>query len=68
MPNTLPSLRPATVAPHGGQVPVRATFARAAAGVPDDVPRLSIGIEDADDLIADLGQAITAATRQAEAA
>jgi O-acetylhomoserine (thiol)-lyase len=41
---------------------------RAAVGVPDDFIRLSIGIEDADDLIADLDQAITAATRQAEAA
>ncbi|MFO7694461.1 MAG: PLP-dependent transferase [Vicinamibacterales bacterium] len=41
---------------------------RAAAGVPDDFIRLSIGIEDADDLVADLDQAITAATRRAEAA
>ena len=35
---------------------------RAAIGVPDDFIRLSIGIEDADDLVADLDQAITAAT------
>jgi len=41
---------------------------RAAVGVPDDFIRLSIGIEDADDLIADLDQAITAAARRAEAA
>ena len=41
---------------------------RAAVGVPDDFIRLSVGIEDADDLIADLDQAISAATRQAEAA
>jgi O-acetylhomoserine/O-acetylserine sulfhydrylase-like pyridoxal-dependent enzyme len=37
-------------------------------GVPDDFIRLSIGIEDADDLVADLDQAIAAATRRAEAA
>ncbi len=41
---------------------------RAAAGVPDDFIRLSIGIEDADDLIADLGQAIAAAAGQREGA
>jgi O-acetylhomoserine (thiol)-lyase len=41
---------------------------RAAVGVPDDFIRLSIGIEDADDLVADLDQAITAAARRAEAA
>jgi O-acetylhomoserine (thiol)-lyase len=41
---------------------------RAAVGVPDDFIRLSIGIEDAEDLIADLDQAITAAARRAEAA
>jgi len=41
---------------------------RAAAGVPDDFIRLSIGIEDADDLIADLGQAIAAAAGRAEGA
>ena len=34
---------------------------RAAAGAGDDVVRLSIGIEDADDLIADLDQALTKA-------
>lgn len=33
-----------------------------AAGVPEDMVRLSIGIEHADDLIADLGQALTAAS------
>jgi len=37
---------------------------RASVGVPDDFVRLSIGIEDADDLIADLDQAIAAASRQ----
>ncbi|MHA3976669.1 O-acetylhomoserine aminocarboxypropyltransferase/cysteine synthase family protein [Halovulum sp. GXIMD14794] len=36
-----------------------------AAGAGPDVVRLSIGIEDADDLIADLDQALTAATRAA---
>jgi O-acetylhomoserine (thiol)-lyase len=41
---------------------------REAVGVPDDFIRLSIGIEDADDLIADLDQAISAAVRRAEAA
>ena len=41
---------------------------RAAVGVPDDFIRLSIGIEDVEDLIADLDQAIGAAARQAEAA
>ncbi len=35
---------------------------RHAAGVTPDLIRLSIGIEDADDLIADLGQALDAAT------
>ncbi|MCX7780757.1 MAG: homocysteine synthase [Negativicutes bacterium] len=34
---------------------------RAAVGVPDDMVRLSIGIEDADDLIEDLAQALAAA-------
>ena len=34
---------------------------RAAAGAGNDVVRLSIGIEDADDLIADLDQAISKA-------
>ena len=41
---------------------------RAAAGVPEDFIRLSIGIEDAADLVADLDQAIAAAVRRAEAA
>lgn len=41
---------------------------REAAGVPDDFIRLSIGIEDADDLIADLDQAIAAAAGAARAA
>ncbi|MCX6537879.1 MAG: O-acetylhomoserine aminocarboxypropyltransferase/cysteine synthase [Acidobacteria bacterium] len=41
---------------------------RAAVGVPDDFIRLSIGIEDAADLIADLEQAIAAARRETEAA
>ena len=36
---------------------------RAAVGVFDGTLRLSIGIEDVDDLIADLSQALTAATR-----
>jgi O-acetylhomoserine (thiol)-lyase len=34
-----------------------------AAGVTDDMVRLSVGIEDADDIVADLDQAITAASR-----
>lgn len=34
---------------------------RAAAGVPDDMIRLSIGIEDIEDIIADLAQALAAA-------
>jgi O-acetylhomoserine (thiol)-lyase len=34
-----------------------------AAGVTDDMIRLSVGIEDADDIVADLDQAITAASR-----
>lgn len=34
---------------------------RAAAGVPDDMIRLSVGIEDAKDIIADLDQALAAA-------
>ena len=38
---------------------------RAAAGAGDDVVRLSIGIEDADDLIADLEQALGAASSKA---
>jgi O-acetylhomoserine (thiol)-lyase len=33
-----------------------------ASGVTDDLVRLSVGIEDADDIIADLEQAIDAAT------
>jgi len=37
---------------------------RAAAGAADDVVRLSIGIEDADDLIADLDQALAAAHKK----
>ena len=41
---------------------------RAAVGVPDDFIRLSIGIEDADDLIADLDQAIAGARRTVQAA
>jgi O-acetylhomoserine (thiol)-lyase len=41
---------------------------RAEVGVPDDFIRLSIGIEDADDLIADLDQAIAEARRTAQAA
>jgi O-acetylhomoserine (thiol)-lyase len=41
---------------------------RVAAGVTDDFIRLSIGIEDVDDLIADLDQAIGAARRKLEAA
>jgi O-acetylhomoserine (thiol)-lyase len=41
---------------------------RAAVGVPDDFIRLSIGIEDADDLIADLDQAIAEARQTAQAA
>lgn len=36
---------------------------QATAGVTDDFIRLSIGIEDIDDIIADLGQAITASQR-----
>jgi O-acetylhomoserine (thiol)-lyase len=34
-----------------------------AAGVTDDMVRLSVGIEDADDIVADLDQAIKAASR-----
>jgi O-acetylhomoserine (thiol)-lyase len=34
-----------------------------AAGVTDDMVRLSVGIEDAEDIVADLDQAITAASR-----
>jgi O-acetylhomoserine (thiol)-lyase len=34
-----------------------------AAGVTDDMVRLSVGIEDADDIVADLDQAITAASQ-----
>ncbi|MEO0820921.1 MAG: PLP-dependent transferase, partial [Pseudomonadota bacterium] len=41
---------------------------RAAAGAADNVVRLSIGIEDADDLIADLDQALTKATEMPRAA
>ena len=41
---------------------------RAAAGAGDDVVRLSIGIEDPDDLIADLDQALTKATSAKRAA
>ncbi|MCX6549718.1 MAG: O-acetylhomoserine aminocarboxypropyltransferase/cysteine synthase [Acidobacteria bacterium] len=40
---------------------------RAAVGVPDDFIRLSIGIEDVADLIADLDQAIRAARREPQA-
>jgi cystathionine beta-lyase/cystathionine gamma-synthase len=35
---------------------------RQARGVPDGFVRVSVGIEDADDLIADFNQALTAAT------
>ncbi|MEM6679890.1 MAG: O-acetylhomoserine aminocarboxypropyltransferase/cysteine synthase family protein [Pseudomonadota bacterium] len=41
---------------------------RAAAGAADNVIRLSIGIEDADDLIADLDQALAKATNMPQAA
>ncbi|MEO1721577.1 MAG: aminotransferase class I/II-fold pyridoxal phosphate-dependent enzyme [Pseudomonadota bacterium] len=41
---------------------------RAAAGAADNVIRLSIGIEDADDLIADLDQALSKATNMPQAA
>jgi O-acetylhomoserine (thiol)-lyase len=34
-----------------------------AAGVTDDMVRLSVGIEDADDIVADLDQAIESASR-----
>ncbi|MEO1175365.1 MAG: PLP-dependent transferase, partial [Myxococcota bacterium] len=41
---------------------------REAAGAADNVIRLSIGIEDADDLIADLDQALSKATAMDRAA
>lgn len=41
---------------------------REAIGVTDDFIRLSVGIEDADDIVADLDQAIAAAVRQERAA
>ncbi len=39
-----------------------------AAGVGEDMVRLSIGLEDPDDLIDDLGRALRVATRPARAA
>ena len=41
---------------------------RKAAGVPDDMLRVSVGIEDINDIIEDFAQAIAAATRSAAAA
>ena len=38
----------------------------AAAGVPDDLVRISVGIEDVDDILWDLDQALTAATKEAD--
>jgi O-acetylhomoserine (thiol)-lyase len=38
---------------------------RARAGVPDDMVRISVGIESVDDIIADLDQALAAATAPA---
>ena len=40
---------------------------RAARGLPDDLVRISVGIEDADDLIADLEQAFQKAAAAAPA-
>ncbi len=40
---------------------------RAARALPEDLVRLSIGLEDAEDLIDDLGQALAAAARSSEA-
>jgi cystathionine beta-lyase len=40
---------------------------RAARGLPDDLVRISVGIEDADDLIADLEQAFQKAAAAAAA-
>ena len=40
---------------------------RAARGLPDDLVRISVGIEDADDLIADLDQAFQKAAAAAAA-
>ena len=41
---------------------------RAARGLPDDLVRISVGIEDADDLIADLEQAFHKAAAASAAA
>ncbi len=38
----------------------------AAAGVPRDLVRISVGIEDVDDILWDLDQALTAATKEAD--
>ncbi|GAA2048409.1 O-acetylhomoserine aminocarboxypropyltransferase/cysteine synthase family protein [Williamsia deligens] len=40
----------------------------AAAGVPDDLVRISVGIEDLDDILWDLDQALTAATKESDGA
>jgi cystathionine gamma-synthase len=40
----------------------RFTIEGAATGVPSNLLRLSVGIEDADDLIADLAQALNVVT------
>ncbi|MDN6350739.1 MAG: PLP-dependent transferase, partial [Yaniella sp.] len=37
----------------------------AAAGIPDDLVRISVGIEDVDDIIWDLDQALTATMKDA---
>ena len=39
----------------------------AAAGVGEDMVRLSVGLEDADDIIADLGQALRASQKSGKA-
>jgi O-acetylhomoserine (thiol)-lyase len=37
-----------------------------AAGVPDDLVRISVGIEDVEDILWDLDQALTAATKESD--
>lgn len=55
--------QPATMS-HAAMLPEQ----RAAAGITDAVIRLSVGVEDQEDLINDLAQALAAAERTAEAA
>ena len=58
-------LRRHAAAPPGGLAAHArlSSEARAKAGVPDGFIRLSVGLEDADDLIDDLKRALKAATK-----